>query len=113
MPYSDGHIWGGDLGPPMRGAPARHGVFKRSGTGWHEENVKTKGESPALIQSERGSRTQIQRVMTRRCCCRRPGIGAGGVEGPPNSRSKNDGPEKPLLSLAKLTPAGRLPVGCE
>jgi hypothetical protein len=38
--------------------------------------------------------------------------------GAPNSRSKNDGPEEnplenPLLSLAKLTPAGRLPVGRE
>ena len=54
-----------------------------------------------------------QRVITRRGgCCRRPGIGAGGVGGP-NSRSKNDGPEKPELSLAKLTPAGRLPTGCE
>jgi|KBSSwiStaDraftv2_1062776.scaffolds.fasta_scaffold2542576_1 hypothetical protein len=36
-------------------------------------------------------------------------MGAGGVtvDGPPNRRSKNDGPDE-VLSLAKLTPVGRL-----
>ena len=52
------------------------------------------------------------RVITRRCCCRP--TGAGGVGGPPpNSRSKNDGPEGPLpKSLLKATLEGRdAPLG--
>ena len=52
-----------------------------------------------------------QRMNNRRCCgTRRLGIGGESV-GPPNNRSKNDGPEEKVLSLAKLTPAGRLPGG--
>ena len=48
--------------------------------------------------------------LVNRCCGRRP-IGAGGVavDGPPNRRSKNEGPE--VLSLAKLTPAGKVSLG--
>ena len=47
-----------------------------------------------------------------RCCGRRP-TRAGGVavDGPPNRRSKNDGPDEKVLSLAKLTPAGKVSFG--
>jgi hypothetical protein len=69
----------------------------------------------SLISFEISS--SCQRVKIRRCCCpcgRRP-TGAGGVivDGPPNRRSKNEGPEEKLLSLAKLTPAGNVPFGRE
>ncbi len=55
-----------------------------------------------------------QDYRVKRCCGRRPTEAGGvGVDGPPNKRSKNDGPEE-VLSLAKLTPAGRLePAGRE
>ena len=51
-----------------------------------------------------------QDYRVNRCCGRRP-TGAGGVAAdwpPPNRRSRNDGPDDSVLSLAKLTPAGRL-----
>jgi len=57
-----------------------------------------------------------QRSNNRRCGIRPRGTGGAAV-GPPNSRSKNEGPEENegpdenVLSLAKLTPAGRLPFG--
>ena len=67
------------------------------------------GEARSLILFEKPSG---QDYRVNRCCGRRP-TGAGGiaVEGPPNRRSKNEGPEEKVLSLAKLTPAGKVSFG--
>ncbi len=60
------------------------------------ETAATKSFGAAILALCEYPRVSVniadQRVNSRRCCCRRPGIGAGGV-GAPNSRSKNDGPE--------------------
>jgi hypothetical protein len=72
-----------------------------------------------LISNQNLKREAVDyRVNIRRwpagCACPRRPTGAGGVkDGPPNSRSKNDGPEdeKPPPLLAKLTPGGSVVGG--
>ena len=67
------------------------------------------GETSSLILF---GKSLEQDYRVNRCCGRRP-TGAGGVtvDGPPNRRSKNDGPEEKVLSLAKLTPGGKPSFG--